>query len=859
MRQYLVTGMSCAACQARVEKAVSNLDGVDSCAVSLLTNSMSVEGNAADECIIEAVRKAGYDAAIKDPDDKTGSGSSSEDPDGQGDVFDIETSRLKKRLVVSVFFVLILMYVSMGHSMLGLPLPPVIANDHVAMGLTQMVLCVIVMVINRRFFINGFKGIVRGAPNMDTLVALGSSASFAYSIWRMILMIGASKAGDMALVMDYMHDLYFESAAMILALITVGKMLETRSKGKTADALKGLMSLTPKEATIILDGQEVRIPVEKASVGDIFIVRPGESIPLDGTVTEGMSAVDESMLTGESVPVEKQEGSSVYAATINTTGFLRCRADKVGKDTTLSSIIRLVEDSAVTKAPIARIADKVSGIFVPVVIVIASVTFVIWFMTGSSLGYALSRAVSVLVISCPCALGLATPVAIMVGSGVGARNGILFKNAASLELSGRTDIVVLDKTGTVTTGKPVVTDVIVTSGMSEEAFLSMAYSLEKMSEHPLSGAVTEYAAGKNITPCEVTDFQTVTGSGLTGMIEGKKIYGGSRRFIGSLTGIRPFGQSVESRLDALSAAGKTPLLFAEYEGNESYLTGIIAVSDSIKPDAKKAVEELTRLGAFVVMLTGDNKTTAGAIAKKAGIKNVISDVLPADKAAVVKKLGEFGRTVMVGDGINDAPALMQADAGIAIGAGSDIAIDAADIVLMTDGLRAVPACLRLGRATLRNIHQNLFWAFIYNIIGIPLAAGAFTGLFGWSLNPMFGAAAMSLSSFFVVSNALRLNLIKLYENSGDRPLRKTVSIDTDDLTIRKTEDIKMTKTMTIEGMMCEHCENRVKKTLEAIDGVSQAVVSHEKGTAIVTMDKDVNDDILKDAVEKQDYKCTGIR
>ena len=860
MEQYNVTGMNCAACQARVEKAVSKVDGVTSCAVSLLTNSMSVEGDASPESIIRAVENAGYGASKK--------GSEKNESPEYSDELDMledkETPRIIKRLVASVILVLILMYFSMGHMMLGFPLPAWFEGNHVAMGLVQLLLAASVMVINQKFFISGFKGLIHKAPNMDTLVALGSGASFIYSTWMLFLMSDAVVKGNDELVMRYMDEFYFESAAMILALITVGKMLESRSKGKTTDALKGLMRLAPRTAVIIKDGKEVTIEVKDAQVGDVFAVKPGDSIPLDGVVIEGASAVDESALTGESIPVDKETGDSVSAATINTNGYMKCRATKVGDDTTLSQIIKLVSDTAATKAPIAKIADKVSGVFVPVVICISIVTFIIWSVLGVDFGYALARAISVLVISCPCALGLATPVAIMVGSGVGARNGILYKNATALEHAGRTQIVAFDKTGTITTGAPVVTDVSAGENSNDEDLLRIAYSLELKSEHPLAKAVITYGRERGLNGSDVKQFEAVAGNGLKGVIDERNVYGGSVRYISKLISDESLRNKIADEASKYSMEGKTPLLFASQDkGKRTEYLGIIAVADKIKDDAKEAIEELRKQGISVVMLTGDNKATAASIGKKAGVSKVIAEVLPQDKANIISELKKQGKVIMVGDGINDAPALTAADIGMAIGAGTDVAIDAADIVLMKDGLKTVPAAIRLGRATLRNIHENLFWAFIYNIIGIPLAAGVFTKILGWSMNPMFGAAAMSLSSFFVVSNALRLNLFKVFDPSSDRMIKAQISdiiINSDKATYDETKEVSnmATKTMNIEGMMCEHCEARVKKTLEAIYGVTKAEVSHKAGTAVVTLDKDVENAILKEAVEAQDYTVKGI-
>mgnify|MGYP003290295247 FL=1 len=839
MEQYNVTGMSCAACSARVEKAVSKVPGVTACSVSLLTNSMGVEGTASPQEIIQAVEHAGYGASQKGGEAKPPTTAEDEEA-----LVDHETPILRRRLIASLIFLVILMYFSMGHMMWGWPLPSFYEGNHVAMGLTQMLLTIIVMVINQKFFISGFTSLLHQAPNMDTLVALGATAAFGYSTYALFAMTAAQVAGDFAGVMKYMMDFYFESAAMILTLITVGKVLEARAKGKTTDALKGLMKLAPKTATLLRNGQEVKVPIEQVQTGDIFVVRPGENIPVDGVVEEGSSAVNESALTGESIPVDKAAGDSVSAATLNQSGFLRCRATRVGEDTTLSQIIQMVSDAAATKAPIAKIADKVSGVFVPVVITIAVVTTVVWLLLGHDVGFSLARGISVLVISCPCALGLATPVAIMVGNGMGAKNGILFKNAVSLENAGRTQIVALDKTGTITAGEPKVTDILPANNVKEKDLLYLAVSLEQKSEHPLARAVLQCGEEKQITPGEVTDFQVLAGNGLVASCKGKMLYGGNYAFISrKLTVPKQMQEATEN----LAQAGKTPLFFAQ--GKQ--LLGIIAVADVIKKDSPQAIQELRNMGIQVVMLTGDNEHTAQAIAKQAGVDHVVAGVLPDGKEAVIRKLKEHGKVAMVGDGINDAPALTRADLGIAIGAGTDVAIDAADVVLMKSRLSDVPAAIRLSRVTLRNIHQNLFWAFIYNTIGIPLAAGVFIPL-GLTLNPMFGAAVMSLSSFCVVTNALRLNLFKLHDASQDKK-RDLVSISLETAKIQpKKEQEIMEKTLTIEGMMCTHCEARVKKALEALENVTQAQVSHEKGTAVVTLSADVPNDTLKQAVEAQD-------
>ena len=835
MKQYNVTGMSCAACSARVEKAVSKVPGVTACSVSLLTNSMGVEGTAAPQAIIAAVEGAGYGASEK------GAGSGSKASAATGDALqDRETPLLKQRLIWSVGFLLVLMYFSMGHMMWGWPLPPFYNDNHVAMGLTQLLLTVIIMVINQKFFVSGFKALWHRSPNMDTLVALGASAAFVYSTYALFAMTDAQVKGDADAVMNDMMEFYFESAAMILTLITVGKMLEARSKGKTTDALKGLMKLAPKTATVLRGGVETEVPIEQVQKGDLFVTRPGESIPVDGVVLEGESAVNESALTGESVPVDKAPGDAVSAATVNQSGFLKCQATRVGEDTTLSQIIQMVSDAAATKAPIAKIADKVSGVFVPAVILIAIVTTAVWLLLGQSVGYALARGISVLVISCPCALGLATPVAIMVGNGMGAKNGILFKTAASLEETGRIQIVALDKTGTITSGEPKVTDILPAAGSGEEELLRLAYALEQKSEHPLARAILEKAEAFGLKAEEVTEFQVLPGNGLTARWNGAVLLGGSGTFIRTQTEIPA---EVSAQADALAQQGKTPLFFSR----DGIFAGVIAVADVIKEDSPQAVKELQNMGIQVVMLTGDNQRTANAIGAQAGVDEVIACVLPDGKQAVIRSLQQKGNVAMVGDGINDAPALTQADMGIAIGAGTDVAIDAADVVLMKSRLSDVPAAIRLSRATLRNIHENLFWAFFYNTIGIPLAAGVFIPL-GLTLNPMFGAAAMSLSSFCVVSNALRLNLFDVRNSAKDKKIKA-----------KHKEAVKpMEKTMKIEGMMCGHCEARVKKALEALPEVAQAVVSHEAGTAVVTLKAAIADDVLKKAVEAQDYTVTAV-
>ena len=890
MKQYTVTGMSCAACSSRVEKAVSKVPGVTACSVSLLTNSMGVEGDVPPETVIHAVEDAGYGASLKGQGTAAQAQSASEAEDA---LKDRETPVLKHRLITSLGFLAVLMYVSMGHMMWGWPLPHFMDGNHVAMGLLQLLLAGIIMVINQKFFISGFKGLVHRAPNMDTLVALGSGASFIYSTYALFAMTDAQLKGNDTAVMSYMHEFYFESAAMILALITVGKMLEARSKGKTTDALKGLMKLAPKTAVIIRDGVETKVPIEEVKKGDVFVVRPGENIPVDGVVLEGTSAVNEAALTGESIPVDKAQGDPVSAATVNQSGYLRCEATRVGEDTSLSQIIRMVSDAAATKAPIAKIADRVSGVFVPAVITIAVVTTIIWLLAGQTFGFALARGISVLVISCPCALGLATPVAIMVGNGMGAKNGILFKTAVSLEETGKMDIVALDKTGTITSGEPRVTDVIPSGGVTEKELVSLALSLEKKSEHPLAKAVLLYAKEQQIDAPEAADFQALPGNGLSGTLDGASLAGGSFSYISGHTTV---SAQEQASFERLASEGKTPLCFMK----NGRLAGMIAVADVIKEDSPQAVKELQNMGIRVVMLTGDNERTARAIGAQAGVDEVIAGVLPDGKESVIRSLKEQGKVAMVGDGINDAPALTRADIGIAIGAGTDIAIDAADVVLMKSRLSDVPAAIRLSRATLRNIHENLFWAFFYNVVGIPLAAGLWYPIFGWKLNPMFGAAAMSLSSFCVVTNALRLNLFKMHDASKDHPMRKraekaankggdkaenagAVRTEAEDIrsigqtaneneTVSKEmqksenqknhinmEGITMTKTMNIEGMMCGHCEARVKKALEALAGVESAEVSHEKGTAVVSMSADVADDTLKEAVEAQDYKVDSIQ
>ena len=844
MIQYIVTGMSCAACSARVEKAVSKVPGVTSCSVSLLTNSMGVEGTATEQEIIKAVKDAGYGAS------KKGEGAAKVQPAqalaGEDMLKDRETPVLKRRLIASVGFLIVLMYFSMGHMMWGWPVPGFMKDNHVMMGLLQMLLTITVMVINQKFFISGFKGLIHRAPNMDTLVALGSGASFVYSTYALFAMTDAQMHGDMDAVMSYMHDFYFESAAMILALITVGKMLEARSKGKTTDALKGLMKLAPKTAVVLRGEKEVQVSIEQVQKGDCFVVKPGENIPVDGEVIEGNSAVNESALTGESIPVDKAVGDKVSAATVNQSGYLKCRATRVGEDTTLSQIIQMVSDAAATKAPIAKIADRVSGVFVPMVITIAVLTIIVWLIAGQSIGFALSRGIAVLVISCPCALGLATPVAIMVGNGMGARNGIMFKTAVSLEETGKMQIVALDKTGTITSGEPKVTDIIPAAGVTEDTLLKCAYALENKSEHPLARAILENAKEENAGIEEVTGFQALPGNGLTAILDGHTLYGGNHTFISSKVSV---DGDIQKKAEKLAEAGKTPLFF----GNEDRLLGVIAVADVIKEDSPQAIKELQNMGIHVVMLTGDNERTAKAIGQQAGVDEVIAGVLPEGKEQVIRKLKEKGKVAMVGDGINDAPALTRADMGIAIGAGTDVAIDAADVVLMKSRLSDVPAAIRMSRATLRNIHENLFWAFFYNIIGIPLAAGVWYPLFGWKLNPMFGAAAMSLSSFCVVSNALRLNLFKMYDASKDKKLKAKKEKKRS-----KKEDKTMKKIMHIEGMMCGHCETAVKKALEALPQVDEAVVSHEAGTAELTLNAEIADDVLKKTVEDKDYTVTSV-
>ena len=860
MKQYTVTGMSCAACSARVEKAVSKVDGVTSCSVSLLTNSMGVEGSATDAQVVEAVEQAGYGASPKgtatESENDKANNSLEQLKAAQDALVDRETPKLRNRLIASLIFLVVLMYFSMGHMMWGWPLPKFFNGNHVAMGLLQLLLTVAVMVINQKFFISGFKGLIHGAPNMDTLVALGSAASFGYSVYALFAMTAAQVNGDMDAVMSYMHEFYFESAAMILALITVGKMLEAHSKGKTTDALKSLMQLAPKTATVVRDGVEQEISVDAVKKGDIFVVRPGENIPVDGEIIEGTTAVNESALTGESIPVDKQPKDAVSAATVNQSGFIKCRATRVGEDTTLSQIIQMVSDAAATKAPIAKIADRVSGVFVPAVITIAIITIIAWLIADETVGFALARGISVLVISCPCALGLATPVAIMVGNGKGAKSGILFKTAASLEATGRTQIVALDKTGTITSGEPKVTDIVPDETFFEEtgnhagALLAIAASVEAKSEHPLAKAIMERAKTDEIAVAEVTDFSAVVGNGLTAILAGKMIKAGNLAFVSKFVKV---SDDMRAKAVEFSKEGKTPLFFAA----DDRLCGIIAVADTIKEDSPEAVRQLKNMGIRVVMLTGDNEQTANAIGKQAGVDEVIAGVLPDGKEAVIRKLKKQGRVAMVGDGINDAPALTRADMGIAIGAGSDVAIDAADVVLMKSRLIDVPAAVRLSRATLTNIHENLFWAFFYNVIGIPLAAGLWYPLLGWKLNPMFGAAAMSLSSFCVVTNALRLNLCRVYDPKHDRKATPDRKNKTDKP--NESEEKSMTKTMNIEGMMCGHCEARVKKALEALDAVSEAAVSHESGTAVVTLSSDISDEKLKETVEAEDYKVTSIQ
>ena len=834
MTQYNVTGMSCAACSARVEKAVNSVDGVTSCAVSLLTNSMGVEGTASPDEIIKAVTAAGYGASLKDGTKKEATNSD--------ELKDTETPKLIKRLVASVVFLIPLMYISMGHMMWGWPLPHFMDNNHVAMGLAQMLFAIIIIVINQKFFISGFKGLINKSPNMDTLIAIGSGASFLYSTYSLFAMTVAQTAGDSAKVMSYMDGFYFESAAMILTLITVGKTLESYSKGRTTDALKGLLSMSPKTATIIRDGAETEVPIENVQIGDIFAVKPGESIPVDGVIIDGETAIDESAITGESIPVDKTEGDSVTAATINSSGYIKCRAVRVGEDTTFSQIIKMVSDASATKAPIAKVADKVSGVFVPVVMCIAVVTFVVWLIVGQKFGYALSRGVSVLVISCPCALGLATPVAVMVGNGMGAKNGILFKTAAALEATGKTQIIAVDKTGTVTLGKPKVTDIVPCDNISDDELLSVAYALEKKSEHPLAKAITDAAQQKNISLKETEEFSILAGNGLKGVIDNKTVIGGSYAFV---SGVVDFDNAVTEKYNALAEQGKTPMFFAR----DNKLLGIIAVADVIKEDSPRAIKELRDMGIKTVMLTGDNKRTADAIGRQVGVDTVISGVLPNEKESVIRRLSEYGKVAMVGDGINDAPALTRADIGMAINTGTDIAADAADVVLMNSRLSDVSAAIRLSRATLTNIHENLFWAFIYNIIGIPLAAGVWIPIFGWTLNPMFGAAAMSLSSFCVVTNALRLNLFNIHKTKNVKKI-KPVQVDIKEI-------VTMKKTVKIEGMMCPHCEATVKKALEAVDGVETATPNHETDSAEITFTTSVDDEKIKKAVEDAGYKYIG--
>ena len=850
MEQYQVTGMSCAACSARVEKAVSHVPGVTSCSVSLLTNSMGVEGSASPQDIIKAVEEAGYGASLKGSDSQQSSASQAAEA-----LADHETPILKKRLIASVGFLLVLMYFSMGHMMWGWPVPQWFEHNHVAMGLLQLLLAGIVMVINQKFFISGFKSLWHRSPNMDTLVALGSMASFVWSVYVLFAMTGAQVSGDMAAVENYMMDFYFESAAMILTLITVGKMLEARSKGKTTDALKSLMKLAPKTAVVIRNGQETTIPVEQVHKGDIFVVRPGENIPVDGVVLEGTSAVNESALTGESIPVDKAAGDMVSAATVNQSGFIRCEASRVGEDTTLSQIIKMVSDAAATKAPIAKIADRVSGIFVPAVITIAVITTIVWLLTGQTFGYALARGISVLVISCPCALGLATPVAIMVGNGMGAKNGILFKTAVSLEETGKVQIVALDKTGTITSGQPEVTDILPAEGFSEEQLLTLAFSLEQKSEHPLAKAVLKKAEERKLHAYEISDFQALPGNGLSGIMNSQTLMGGSMKFISSRVSVP---DSLKQQAEHLAEQGKTPLLFA----SDNKLAGIIAVADVIKEDSPQAVKELQNMGIQVVMLTGDNEKTARAIGKQAGVDEVIAGVLPDGKESVIRSLKEQGKVAMVGDGINDAPALTRADIGIAIGAGTDIAIDAADIVLMKSQLSDVPAAIRLSRATLRNIHENLFWAFFYNVIGIPLAAGVWIPIFGWTLNPMFGAAAMSLSSFCVVTNALRLNLFKVHDASRDKKIKQAVSIlpekDYNESNKEKETTSMVKITVNVEGMMCPHCEAHVNEAIKAAFQAEDVVSSHEKKTTVFTSPEHVDEDKIREVIKNAGYEVTGI-
>ena len=855
MQQFIVTGMSCAACSARVEKAVSKVEGVTSCSVSLLTNSMGVEGTAADQAIIQAVEAAGYGASVKgEAAEHSGASSMAAEEEM---LKDHDTPVLKRRLLASLGFLIVLMYFSMGHMMWGWPLPAFFENNHIAMGLVQLLLTGIVMVINQKFFISGFTSLAHRAPNMDTLVALGSTAAFGYSTYALFAMTDAQVKGDMEMVMHYMHEFYFESAAMILTLITVGKMLEARSKGKTTDALKGLMKLASKTAVVERNGQEVTVPIEQVKKGDIFLVRPGENVPVDGVILEGTSALNEAALTGESIPVDKKPGDVVSAATLNQSGFIRCEATRVGEDTTLSQIIQMVSDAAATKAPIAKIADKVSGVFVPAVITIAVITMIVWLLAGESVGFALARGISVLVISCPCALGLATPVAIMVGNGMGAKNGILFKTAVSLEETGKVQIVALDKTGTITNGEPVVTDMVPAEGVTEESLLALAASLEKRSEHPLAKAILKYVGEQQLTVEDVSGFEALPGNGLTAVRNGVKLAGGNYAFIRTQTEV---SEDLLKQSEVLAEQGKTPMFFAE----NGRLAGIIAVADTMKEDSRQAVSELRNMGIRVVMLTGDNERTARAIGAQAGVDDVIAGVLPDGKESVIRKLQQYGKVAMVGDGINDAPALTRADMGIAIGAGTDVAIDAADVVLMKSRLSDVAAAVRLSRATLRNIHENLFWAFFYNVIGIPLAAGVWIPMFGWTLNPMFGAAAMSLSSFCVVTNALRLNLFNMHDAKKDKKLKNPAIIKelVDNNKTNHNQENKeigtMKKTMKIEGMMCGHCEATVKKALEGLDGVASAEVSHEAGTAVVELSADVADDVLKKTVEDKDYKVTAI-
>ena len=855
MQQFIVTGMSCAACSARVEKAVSKVEGVTSCSVSLLTNSMGVEGTAADQAIIQAVEAAGYGASVKgEAAEHSGASSMAAEEEM---LKDHDTPVLKRRLLASLGFLIVLMYFSMGHMMWGWPLPAFFENNHIAMGLVQLLLTGIVMVINQKFFISGFTSLAHRAPNMDTLVALGSTAAFGYSTYALFAMTDAQVKGDMEMVMHYMHEFYFESAAMILTLLTVGKMLEARSKGKTTDALKGLMKLASKTAVVERNGQEVTVPIEQVKKGDIFLVRPGENVPVDGVILEGTSALNEAALTGESIPVDKKPGDVVSAATLNQSGFIRCEATRVGEDTTLSQIIQMVSDAAATKAPIAKIADKVSGVFVPAVITIAVITMIVWLLAGESVGFALARGISVLVISCPCALGLATPVAIMVGNGMGAKNGILFKTAVSLEETGKVQIVALDKTGTITNGEPVVTDMVPAEGVTEESLLALAASLEKRSEHPLAKAILKYVGEQQLTVEDVSGFEALPGNGLTAVRNGVKLAGGNYAFIRTQTEV---SEDLLKQSEVLAEQGKTPMFFAE----NGRLAGIIAVADTMKEDSRQAVSELRNMGIRVVMLTGDNERTARAIGAQAGVDDVIAGVLPDGKESVIRKLQQYGKVAMVGDGINDAPALTRADMGIAIGAGTDVAIDAADVVLMKSRLSDVAAAVRLSRATFRNIHENLFWAFFYNVIGIPLAAGVWIPIFGWTLNPMFGAAAMSLSSFCVVTNALRLNLFNMHDAKKDKKLKNPAIIKelVDNNKTNHNQENKeigtMKKTMKIEGMMCGHCEATVKKALEGLDGVASAEVSHEAGTAVVELSADVADDVLKKTVEDKDYKVTAI-